>query len=113
MNQAVLENLVRIGVVSAVDKGKRKARVMFDDIGITSGWLFVIQHHEADIHVEPDNSHTHIISDTYTGSGSASTIPDHDHPGTYRTYWMPKVGETVLVLYLPVRDGDGFILGGI
>ena len=29
------------------------------------------------------------------------------------TYWMPKVNDTVLVLYLPVRDGDGYILGGI
>lgn len=27
--------------------------------------------------------------------------------------WMPKVNDQVLVLYLPVFNGDGFILGGI
>lgn len=27
--------------------------------------------------------------------------------------WMPEVGEMVLALYLPVKDSDGFILGGI
>ena len=111
--RSVLEKLVRVGNVSAIDAGQRKARVMFDDTDTTSGWLFVIQHFEADIHVEPDNSHTHTITDTYTGGGAASTIPHHDHPGTHLTYWMPKVGDPVLVLNLPIRDGDGFILGGI
>ena len=27
--------------------------------------------------------------------------------------WMPKVNDMVLVLYLPVFNGDGFILGVI
>ena len=27
--------------------------------------------------------------------------------------WMPKVGEQVLCLYEPIRDGRGFVLGGI
>lgn len=27
--------------------------------------------------------------------------------------WLPKVNSTVLVLYLPVFNGDGFILGVI
>ena len=25
--------------------------------------------------------------------------------------WVPTVGQTVLCLYLPVFDGDGFVLG--
>ena len=29
------------------------------------------------------------------------------------TWWMPKVNDQVLVLYLPVFNSDGFILGGI
>lgn len=27
--------------------------------------------------------------------------------------WLPKINELVLVLYLPVFGGDGFILGGL
>ncbi len=27
--------------------------------------------------------------------------------------WLPKINEMVLVLYLPVFGGDGFILGGL
>ena len=91
--QTVLENIVRVGTVSAVDAVKRKARVKYDDMEIVSGWLFIVQHPATEIHVEPD--------------------PDHDHPGTHLTYWMPKIDDRVLVLYLPVFNGDGFILGGL
>lgn len=27
--------------------------------------------------------------------------------------WLPKINELVLVLYLPVFGGDGFVLGGL
>lgn len=27
--------------------------------------------------------------------------------------WLPKINELVLVLYLPVFGGDGFVLGGV
>lgn len=112
-NNAILENIVRIGIVSAVDSGTRKARVQFDDMGITSGWLFVVQHYAAGIHVEPDNAHTHTITGTDSEGVSASMIPDHNHPGSRLTVWMPKVGERVLVLYIPIFNGDGFLLGGL
>lgn len=69
--EKVLLNLVRLGTVTAVDKPKRRARVKFQDSGITSGWLPVLQ----------------------TGGG------------------LPEVNRTVLTLYLPVFNGDGFILG--
>ena len=69
-----LEDLVRVGTVSAVDSTKRRARVMFDDMGIVSGGLYVLRHGED---------------------------------------WMPKVDDRVLVLYLPVWGGDGFIIGVI
>lgn len=71
----IVENLVRIGTVSAVDAGKKKARVLFrDKDNLVSGWLYVIQHSDE---------------------------------------WMPAVNDTVLVLYLPVFNADGFILGAI
>ncbi len=129
MDENILANIVRVGTVSSVDAGARKARVLFPDTGITSGWLLVIQHYAAGIYVDPDYRHAHggTVSDepNHTHSapvpidpagGHTHTIdeqPDHDHPGTHLTFWMPKVGEKVLTLYVPVYNGDGFILGGI
>lgn len=112
--ERALENLVRLGKVTDVDRGKRRVRVKFEDAGISSGWLQVIQHYGAGLYIKPDAEHTHTISDSYTGGGSASTYPAHDHsPGSYLTYWVPKVNDMVLVLYLPVFNGDGYVLGQI
>ncbi len=112
--EKILSRLVQIGTVTAVDSGKRTARVKFQDTSIISGPLRVLQHFAAGIYIAPDAEHTHDITDTYTGGGSASTFPAHDHlPGSHLTYWMPKVNDTVLVLYLPIDNSDGFILGGI
>lgn len=112
--EKILSRLVQIGTVSDVDSGKRMARVILKETRHTSGWLKVLQHYAADMYIEPDAEHTHTITDTYTGGGSAGTYPAHDHlPGSHLTWWMPKVNDQVLVLYLPVFNGDGFILGGI
>ena len=27
--------------------------------------------------------------------------------------WMPQLNDTVLAVFLPVYDGDGFVIGGI
>lgn len=72
-SERIFQNMVRIGTVSAVDGGARRARVIFPDKEMTSGWLHVLQ--------------------------NAS--------------WMPGINDNVLVLYLPVFNGDGFILGAI
>lgn len=112
--EKILSRLVQIGTVTAVDSEKRTARVKFQDTSIISGPLRVLQHFAAGLYIAPDAEHTHDITDTYTGGGSASTFPAHDHlPGSHLTYWMPKVNDTVLVLYLPIENSDGFILGGI
>ena len=37
-----LEKLVRLGTVTAVDAGKRQARVKYEDTGSLSGWLYVL-----------------------------------------------------------------------
>ena len=111
-----LMGLVRIGTITDVNAGKKQARVKFQSEGMTSGWLYVIQHYGANLYIEPDDEHTHVITDTYTSAGSASTDPAHDHlPGSIVTTWMPKINDTVLCLYLPTDDGngDGFVLGGI
>jgi len=112
-NDAVMNNLVRIGTVQAVRDVQPRVRVWFDALGMSSGWLYVLQHNGADVVVSADNEHTHDISDSYTGGGNASTVPAHKHPGTKLATWVPKVNDRVLVLYLPVANGDGFILGGL
>ena len=110
----IVSGLVRVGTVTDVDKDKRLARVKFQSEDYTSGWLHVLQHYSAGLYIEPDAEHTHEIKDTYTGGGSAEKFEAHDHlPGSHLTYWMPKVNDTVLCLYLPVFNADGFVLGGL
>jgi len=107
-----MESIVQVGVVSDVDKKKGMVRVIWPASGETSGWLYVLQHFAAGLDITPDAEHTHIITDTH-GGGSASVEPDHNHPGSTVTLWLPKINETVLVVYLLVEDGDGFVLGRI
>ena len=112
--QNTLNRLVQVGTVTAVDSAKRRARVKFSDTGIISDWLLVLQHHGANLHITPDAAHTHEITDTYSGGGTASEVEAHDHlPGSHITYWMPDVNDRVLCLYLPIFSADGFILGGL
>lgn len=112
--EKILAGLVRVGTVTFVDADKRMARVKFQGEEMTSGLLHVLQHHGANMFIQPDAKHNHPVHDTYTGGGSSEDYPAHDHlPGSYLTYWMPKINDTVLVLYLPVWNADGFILGGI
>ncbi len=80
--QNILSRLVQTGTVTAVDSAKRRARVKFKDTGIISDWLYVLQHYGANFYIKPDAKHTHEITDTFTGGGTASEFPDHDHlPG--------------------------------
>ena len=52
-----------------------------------------------------------ILKETGHTSGWLS-FASHKHDLIIKP-WMPKVNDQVLVLYLPVFNGDGFILGGI
>ena len=70
--QNILSRLVQTGTVTAVDSAKRRARVKFKDTGIISDWLYVLQHYEANFYIKPDAKHTHEITDTFTGGGTAS-----------------------------------------
>ena len=115
--EAILARLVQIGRVSAVDTAKKRVRVIFTKSGMTSGWLHVIQRSGGNMALVPDGGHTHdiTVNDTYTGGGSATIkpVPHHEHTGSVTSSWMPKVNDQVLVIYLPIADGDGFVLGGI
>lgn len=50
---------VRIGKVTDVNKEKRLVRVKFEDTGITSGWLPVMQHYKAIVYTEEAGQHDH------------------------------------------------------
>lgn len=130
----ILERLVQIGTVTAVDAEGRKARVKFQDTGITSDWLCVLQRGTS-VTVEAAGQHTHEVKlsvktdegsqdeaengkgetereTTGTASGTTSEEPAHEHEISI-TCWVPNINDTVLVLYLPVFNSDGYILGGI
>ncbi len=76
MNEALVENMVRVGKVTAVNVVKRQVRVFFPSLGITSGWLFVPKHSLLEL-------------------------------------WLPSVNDTVVCLYIPTLNGDGFVIGEI
>lgn len=109
MDESVLENIVRIGTVTAVNTAKCMARVKYQDTGITSGWLFVLQHSGAALSIKPDGKHKHSVPSV----GDTSTEDNHEHKRSTVARWMPKVNDNVLCLYLPAFNADGFILGGI
>lgn len=92
MEESILKSIVRIGTVTDVDSDTRKVRVKFQDTGITSAWLFVLQHSGCGVGVAEAEGHTH---------------------GASVGVWMPAINMTVLCLYLPVFNADGFVIGGI
>lgn len=107
MDEGILQNLVRIGTVTDTDNAKRLARVKFQDTGITSDWLFVL----ASRPYIPDYDGPQQTENRAGGAGYA-LFEDHNHPLKIKP-WMPKVNATVLCIYLPVFNADGFILGEI
>ena len=124
--ERILLQLVRHGIVTDVDGEKHMARVKFQGDEMTSGWLYVLQHPGAGLQIIPDGGHGHTTetagehvhpgSEAYIawdGSHAHAVIPveHHTHPESCVTFWMPKINDKVLVLYLPILNSDGFILG--
>lgn len=87
----IVSRMVQIGVVTDTDAQGRRVRVKFPDTGLTSDWLRVLQNPCA-VTAGSEQEHTH---------------------GVTVAAWMPKVNDTVLVVYLPVFNSDGFVIGGI
>ncbi|MDE7055371.1 MAG: hypothetical protein K2O84_11280 [Oscillospiraceae bacterium] len=105
--EKILKHLVRIGTVTVADPDKRVARVKFEDTGQTSGLLYVL----ANRPYIPDYDVPQRTEFETGGSGDPA-FASHKHDLIIKP-WMPKVNAVVLTLYLPVLDGDGFILGEI
>ena len=74
---------------------------------MVSGWLAVLQRPQGAVSVIASGEHTHT-----TDTGSTGSAGSHTHAAT-SSYWMPKINDTVVCLYLPVWNGDGFVLGGV
>ena len=102
-----IEDIVREGKVTAVDNGKRIAKVWFDSMGIESDWLPVLITRD----FIPDYDVPQRTEFEAGGSGDPA-FASHKHDLIIKP-WMPKVGDQVLCLYEPIRDGRGFVLGGI
>ena len=105
--EKILKHLVRIGTVTVTDPVKRVARVKFEDTGQTSGLLYVL----ANRPYVPDYDVPQRTEFEAGGSGDPA-FASHKHDVIIKP-WMPKVNAVVLTVYLPVLDGDGFILGEI
>lgn len=97
--QQVLARLVQVGTVTVVDKAKHRARVKFQKTGITSGWCHILDNHPHIPDYDPAPQVTEVAA-------------DHRH-GLVIKQWLPNVGDTVVVLYLPCWNSDGFVIGGI
>ena len=105
----VFDRMVRVGTVTDVNYDKRIARVKFPDLG----WLPVL----ISLDVSPDHKYTDPqwteFETEWKGSRAGDPdYADHKHKIIRKAY-MPVVGDQVLCLYEPVRNGRGFILGGI
>jgi len=105
--EKILSRMIQVGIVTSVDNENRKARVKFQDTGITSAWLRVLKN--------PPFIPTYegLQRTEYESGGSGdSSFANHKHDLVILP-WMPKVNETVLVIYLPVENSDGYVIGGV
>ena len=95
-NDAAFSVMVRVGTVTAVD-----------NMNLPSGWIPVLINRD----FIPDYDVPQKTEKRGGGAGDAA-FEQHDHDLIIKP-WMPKVNDQVLCLYEPIRDGRGFVLGGI
>jgi len=114
--EKILSGLVRVGTVMDRQMENRLARVWFPDLQMASDWLPVLISQD----VTPDDVPREYDDTQWTEFETEDKIPQagetryvpHKHK-IKRKPWMPKEGDEVLAVYLPVLDADGFIVGGI
>lgn len=106
--EKMISGLVRVGTVTDVNNGEHRARVKFQGEGMTSGWLYVLNNRPfiPDYDIEPQHTEAEA-----GGSGDAA-FASHQHDLVIKQ-WMPKINDTVVCLYLPGFNADGFVIGGI
>lgn len=110
-----IEDIVREGKVTAVNESKRIAKVWFDTYGFESDWLPVLINRDRigiDVVEWSETQWTEFETEDKGARAGAQDYVDHKHKLVIKPY-MPKVNDLVLVLYFPVFNGDGVILGGV
>ncbi len=105
--ERVLGRMVRRGIVTSVDIPSRRARVKFQDDDMDSGLLYVLASPPFIPKID-GLQRTEPIS----GGGGDEAFAEHFHKVKI-TPWLPRVNDTVLTLFLPADDSDGYILGRI
>lgn len=108
-----LDGLVRVGTVTDRQMDKRLVRVWFNDDNLPSGWMPVIISQDVTPDYEYDDPQwtEFDTEDKVPQAGETKYVP-HKHKIKRKPY-MPKVGDQVLVVYLPIWNADGFVIGGI
>lgn len=102
---AEVDSMVRVGIVSAVNSSQKTARVFFPDMdNMMSDWLPILQRPGEKISTGSAGSHDH--------NGAVAAGGSHSHSGSVSSF-VPKVNDTVLVLYGYGFNVDGYILGVI
>lgn len=101
------DGILRIGKVNSIDVEKRQVRVLFESENMVSDWLKVIKSPP----FIPKKDSTQQTAATSGGSGDSS-FASHTH-GITISPWMPDIDETVLCIYDPVFNGDGYVLGAL
>lgn len=105
--EIILGRLVQVGTVMEVDNEKHIARVKFPNTDIISEWLHVLDNRS----FIPDYDVPQETEAKSGGSGDPA-FASHKHDLIIKQ-WMPKVNDIVVCLYLPIRNSDGFVIGGI
>ncbi len=105
MDEAILKNLVRVGTVTATAPASRVARVKFQDLGVTSDWLPVVASRPYIRDYDGPQE-----TEARSGGAGYALFESHTHSLRIRP-WMPKINATVLCIYIPVFNANGFILG--
>lgn len=85
-NESELQNLIRIGKVSAVNRATMTATVFYERQGIMSGELKILKQDR-----------------TVTVEGVIYKCAP----------WIPSPGQKVVTIHPPGGEGDGYILGGV
>ena len=96
------------GIVHAVDKDKRLARVKFPDVNMISDWLPVMKNRP----FIPDYDAVPQRTEPKSGGSGDASFEEHFHELIIKD-WLPVVNQQVLVGYVNSKDPDGVVLGGI
>lgn len=123
-----LQDIVRIGIVSSVNKEKMTARVKIEEQGIVTGDLRIVQNTPFMVMEWKDAGVNWNYEADYAQYDRKLGIGDRyreEYPDTLRVQkgtsdriikvypWIPYIGQWALCIFKPDGEGDGFILGGI